>query len=254
MEYTISNHKHYRDFTIIPNAILQHDEMSLFARGLLCYLLSLPDNWEIRISYLSDKLHESERKILSGIKELIELGYCKREARRIDGKMAGQHYCITDIANDFSVPTKNEGTEIYQNSRPAEMPAPREIGGAYKEQTLFEKEDNIIEKEKSESVRERLCLFINSKFADFDKFKAQIEKDPEYIGADIRYYYECVKNWSASKAVKRNDWIATAKNWMLRDFHEGKLKKSREAQEASEADEWADALKKYAEEKKRFGV
>lgn len=114
-------------------------------------------------------------------------------------------------------------------------------------------EIEVVEKKK-ETTREKLCLFADSKFFNFDAFKAALEKDGKYAGADFEYYYECIKNWSASKGAKKYDWIATARNWMLSDFRDGKLKKTREAVAASEADEWADALKKYAEEKKRFGV
>lgn len=89
-------------------------------------------------------------------------------------------------------------------------------------------ENDKVEK-KSKGTRERSCLFSNSKFADFDKFRTEIEKAEKYAGADIEYYYECVKNWSDAKGVKREDWIATAKNWMLRDFNEGKLRKMRSA-------------------------
>jgi hypothetical protein len=45
----------------------------------------------------------------------------------------------------------------------------------------------------------------------------------DYEGANLEYYYEIVNNWSESKQAKKKDWIATVKNWMLRDFKEGKL-------------------------------
>ena len=94
---------------------------------------------------------------------------------------------------------------------------------------IFPSEEIEIKEKKSKGTRERSCLFSNSKFADFDKFRSEIEKAEKYAGADIEYYYECVKNWSDAKGVKREDWIATAKNWMLRDFNEGKLRKERSA-------------------------
>jgi hypothetical protein len=44
-----------------------------------------------------------------------------------------------------------------------------------------------------------------------------------YAGANLEYYHELVKNWSESKQARKKDWLATVKNWMLRDFKEGKL-------------------------------
>lgn len=216
MEHLITNHRHYRDFTIIPNELLQREDLSIFSRGLLCYLLSLPEDWRINVSVLSEKFQESERKILVSLKELIELGYCKREPRRIDGKLAGQHYFITDIPFDFSAPQKNDGAATQQNSRPAEIPAPQKNEGAEKEYSLFDKEDIEINKEKSKNTRERFCLFENSKFFDIDAFKAALRDEAE-AGIDVEYYYYAVKDWSASKGAKKYDWIATARNFMRGD-------------------------------------
>lgn len=66
------------------------------------------------------------------------------------------------------------------------------------------------------------CLFIDSRYYDFDKFSAEFAGD-YYAGVDIRHYYEAVKNWSASNGEKKNDWIATARNWMQRDYQKGIL-------------------------------
>lgn len=224
MEHLITNHRHYRDFTIIPNELLQREDLSIFSRGLLCYLLSLPEDWRINVSVLSEKFQESERKILVSLKELIEFGYCKREPRRIDGKLAGQHYFITDIPFDFSAPQKNDGAATQQNSRPAEIPAPQKNEGAEKEYSLFDKEDIEINKEKSKNTRERFCLFENSKFFDIDAFKAALRDEAE-AGIDVEYYYYAVKDWSASKGAKKKDWIATARNFMRGDADAKRLHK-----------------------------
>lgn len=66
-------------------------------------------------------------------------------------------------------------------------------------------------------------LFIDSCIAQFDDFVEALKSDPNYAGADLRYYYEVIKNWSNSNGNKKKDWIATAKNWLLREYREGKL-------------------------------
>ena len=66
-------------------------------------------------------------------------------------------------------------------------------------------------------------LFINSEFIDLDKFKNQFI-GTKYDVCDLEYYYEAVKNWSDSAGAKKIDWIATAKNFMLKDSQENKLK------------------------------
>lgn len=230
MDTQIINHKHYRDFTIIPNDLLQCGAMTFAERGLLCYLLSLPVSWEIRVAVVAEKNGETERTILRLIKGLIELGYCKRETRRVNGKLAGQRYIITDIPNDFTAPTKTEGAgeTTMQNSRPTEIPAPQKNGGAYKEPTLFNKENiDIKDKERETHTRERNCLFEDSKYYDYELFREILANDPEVrdLGIDFNYYYMRIKNWSAAGGEKKKDWIATAKNWMLSDARAGKLAK-----------------------------
>lgn len=94
---------------------------------------------------------------------------------------------------------------------------------------IFPSEEIEVMEKKSKGTRERFCLFENSKFFDIDAFKAEFVNDEKYAGADFDYYYECIKNWSASSGAKKYDWIATARNWMLRDFNDGKLRKAKGA-------------------------
>ena len=232
MEHTITNHKHFSNFTIIPNEILRDKNMTFAEKGLLSYLLSLPDNWDIRVSVIAETFGETERGILKLLRGLIEMGYCKRVAIRKDGRLAGQHYVITDVANDFSAPAKNEGAEnsASQNFSPAENSAPLKNEGAERINTLFQEEDNIyINNNKkreapASTTRERKCLFEESKFFDYELFRAQFTES-EFADVDLFYYYNRLKNWSGGNGKKKNDWILTARNWMLDDSDKGKLKK-----------------------------
>lgn len=230
MEHTITSHRHYNSFTIIPNAILRDAEMTFAEKGLLAYLLSLPKDWDIRVLNIAETFGETERGILKLIKGLIDRGYCKRVPIRKDGRLAGQQYIITDIANDFSAPTKNEGAanSAPQNFSTTENSAPLKNEGAEIINTLFNEEDSIIitNKEKREAptstTREKKCLFEQSKFADFEKFKEKFV-EPEFADIDLLYYYNRIKNWSGANGKKKNDWILTAKNWMMDDAEKGKL-------------------------------
>ena len=232
MEHTITNHKHFSNFTIIPNEILRDKNMTFAEKGLLSYLLSLPDNWDIRVSVIAETFGETERGILKLLRGLIEMGYCKRVAIRKDGRLAGQHYVITDVANDFSAPAKNEGAEnsASQNFSPSENSAPLKNEGAERINTLFQ-EDNIYinnnnkkREAPASTTRERKCLFEESKFYDYELFRAQFTES-EFADVDLFYYYNRLKNWSGGNGKKKNDWILTARNWMMDDSDKGKLKK-----------------------------
>jgi hypothetical protein len=67
--------KKTRDFAIIPNSILQSSTLSLEEKGLLVYLLSLPEDWVLYKSNLHQKIGEKEGTVDRVFKLLQERGY-----------------------------------------------------------------------------------------------------------------------------------------------------------------------------------
>ena len=72
---TIVKSKLHRDFTIIPNEILKRTDVSLQAKGLFCYILSLPDDWIVYKNKLAVMTGESRRQINNAFAELEKKGY-----------------------------------------------------------------------------------------------------------------------------------------------------------------------------------
>jgi hypothetical protein len=65
--------------------------------------------------------------------------------------------------------------------------------------------------------------FKNSEVAELDKFKAAFT-GTEYEICDLEYYFEAVRTWAYDKSIqKRNDWKATARNFMLKDKRDGRM-------------------------------
>ncbi len=73
--------KHDKDltYTKISNSMLKDSDLDLQAKGLLCFLLSKPDDWNIRPPQLAKELKESPRTIYRVIRRLISSGYIQRE-------------------------------------------------------------------------------------------------------------------------------------------------------------------------------
>ncbi len=72
-------------FTVIYQEVAQHDTMSMEARGLLLFMLSLPEDWEYSKKWLQDKCPDWGREKLAKIlKELEQKGYLIRTAKRSD--------------------------------------------------------------------------------------------------------------------------------------------------------------------------
>ena len=232
MEHEIINHRHLRNYTVIPNEILQTTDLSFFAKGLLCYLLSLPEDWKVQAGTIAQRFKETEAKVLRGLKELIEVGYCKRTPLRKDGRLRGQRYQITDIRGDFSDPlifggsAQNSAPSIFQTS---ENTDPQKNGGSV-QNIIDENKVNIsIIQSKEGETRDarpkkntRYKFFENSEIAKWEDFEKTFGTD-EYAGADIRHYYDTIKDWATAKGAKYIDWIAFVRNWMRRDYKEGRL-------------------------------
>lgn len=75
--------KRDKNFSIFDNDLLRDSEISFKARGLLTYMLSMPDNWKFYVSELAThSKKEGESAIRSAIEELEEAGYMKRVRQR----------------------------------------------------------------------------------------------------------------------------------------------------------------------------
>ncbi len=83
------------NFVILDKQFLQDPSLSCRAKGLLSYLLSKPDDWEIHLSELSEHFSDGKDSIRSGIDELERAGYIKKErVRSKNGKFAGVRYYV----------------------------------------------------------------------------------------------------------------------------------------------------------------
>lgn len=87
---------------------------------------------------------------------------------------------------------------------------------------LFPSSSEPVTTSKPRRTSEALCLFENSRYADFQKFESEFTA-PEFSDIDIAYYYHAVADWSAQKGKKMRDWIATARNFIRGDMEKGKL-------------------------------
>lgn len=80
---------HTRGFTIIDNKLLQTNLLSMKAKGLAVYLLSLPDNWVVHQTELRKHFTDGQSSIAAAIKELRVAGYVKIEQLRSVGRITG---------------------------------------------------------------------------------------------------------------------------------------------------------------------
>jgi hypothetical protein len=86
---------------------------------------------------------------------------------------------------------------------------------------------DIPQKEEGEKIRGtsemNKCLFEKSRFFDFELFR-ECFNTPEFEKVDLVYYYNVVKDWSASKGRMQKDWIAQTRNIIRADYRRGQIK------------------------------
>jgi hypothetical protein len=92
---TIIRQKRTRNYTIIPNDMLNNETLSFKAKGILTYLLSKPDNWNVYMGQLAKASKDGYEAVCSGVTELMESGYVFR--RPIGGdNPGGWEYFVYD--------------------------------------------------------------------------------------------------------------------------------------------------------------
>ena len=90
----------------MANHHLRDERLSLKAKGLLSLILSLPDDWEISIQGLAAIGSDGIASVRSGMGELMEAGYVRRELGHAEGgAFSGYVYTI------YEKPEEAEGEE-----------------------------------------------------------------------------------------------------------------------------------------------
>ncbi|GAB4071734.1 hypothetical protein KHC28_00325 [Ancylobacter sonchi] len=100
----IIRRRYNRNFTVLPNAVVEDDRLSPEALGVLVYLRSRPEAWNVELSHLSERFRIGRDKTQRVVAELVEAGWIKRERTRdpVTRAFNGIDYVVYDEPNDTS--------------------------------------------------------------------------------------------------------------------------------------------------------
>lgn len=73
-------------YLVMSKVGLEDVRLSWKAKGLLAYLLSKPDNWNVIVAHLVTQSPEGKASVMGGLSELEKLGYIRRTKKRRDGE------------------------------------------------------------------------------------------------------------------------------------------------------------------------
>ena len=102
-----------KNYTTISNQLFKNKGISLKAKGLMGYLLSLPNDWNLSINGIVACSKEGRRAIGNIINELIAAGYIERNQVRKNGKFIGYDYFVFEqpqAAKPTSVKPKKDNS------------------------------------------------------------------------------------------------------------------------------------------------
>ena len=94
-------------FAQIDRTALNDSSLTWQAKGLLAYMLSMPDDWSYYVTELSKHSKSGRDATSTALNELIKAKYVYRIAKRDKGKFKGYDYFV------FEEPTTENGFSVY---------------------------------------------------------------------------------------------------------------------------------------------
>ncbi len=132
-------------FTTVDNAVLNNVNLSWKAKGLFVYLWSQADEWDFYETEVVKHSTDGLSSLKSGLKELEEQGYLKRERQRDDkGHFKENNWILSEnpilenrmlddpiLENSTLTNTNNNNTNNNNNNITTTTTEPTEIGSIY---------------------------------------------------------------------------------------------------------------------------
>ncbi|GAA2103156.1 hypothetical protein GCM10009759_38220 [Kitasatospora saccharophila] len=129
----INRSPHTGNFTILPNEILQNSGLRHGPRGLLCFLLSLPDGQWMPAPEMARRSGDTSTAVRKWLRELTEAGYyVVRPLRIAKGRIISVQH-VTDVAWKFpslqvaptaGKPESGHGGSLKTKKQEQETPLP----------------------------------------------------------------------------------------------------------------------------------
>lgn len=195
--------KEYKEnYTCISNDVFRSD-LSLKARGMLCTMLSLPDDWEFSENGLQAILKDGQTSVRSAIKELESAGFLSRTRERDESGRMGR--CVWIVCDYPRFENPSMDTPSLDKSNWDNEPQL-----STKEQSTNEPSTNKSSTKKE--TRHKYGEYSNVLLTDSDmqKLKAEFPTDWEERIERLSYYME-------SKGKTYKNHLATIRNWARKD-------------------------------------
>ena len=204
--------KKERNYTVLDNTFIQDASLSWKAKGLMTYLLSLPDDWEIHLSEIEKHSTDGKAALRSAINELKEHGYLRAEQKRKDNRFAEMIYVIIEnpaekeksLFTDFQETGKQKTEKLNSENRTLQN---TNINKVLKEQNT----DNIYsaKPKPNQETTIKQKRFIKPTVLEISSYCFERKNN---IDAQYFYDYYESKGWLVGKSGMK-DWKACIRTW-----------------------------------------
>ena len=222
--------KKERDYTVINNTVLKDERLSWKAKGVFCYLLSLPEDWVIYQNELLKHSTDGRESLRNAINELEEYGYLIIDKKRDEKGHFTAIYKIIENPNEKTESEKTESENPTQENRhgktESENPTQENRHGKTESEnpTLLNTNKQNTNKQNTNELNtnenEKSKRFTIPTLEEIQNYcnERQNKINPEYF---LDYY--TARDWKFNNGGKMKDWKATIRNWE-------RLEKNREQQ------------------------
>lgn len=212
------------NFSVLPNELINDDRLSTEHLGLLVYLLSKPNDWQVRVKQLQNRFDMGRDKTRRILATLEQYGYISRDIVRAEGKFSETRYIVKDSPEP-------------ENPAP-EKPAP--VNQTHTKDRDIQRTEST--KSKRGSAKEKLADWMPS---EKDKEYAEsLELDWEEVLTDIRLWDEKNGNKAAYASC-----TAFWQGWCRREDKRAQRRSNRQqsVSKPKGKGELSDRQKQYAE-------
>lgn len=171
----IKKKEHKNNYTCVSNEILQRKDLSMQAKGLLVYLLSLPEDWEIHKSEVWKHFSNGRDAVYRAFEELERKGYIQgKKYRDKKGRIQYQYTVYEEPITPEYYPERN-----YRNGKPETVF--QEVISNYKQSKYKEVKKDFFKKENQKQEKEstqKACINIEEELKNLER---QIVSAPPWL-------------------------------------------------------------------------
>lgn len=102
-------------YVMIDRRPIDNPKLSFKAKGILTYLMSRPDGWEVSVTDLVKHGEDGEHAVRAGLKELKEAGHMKYTQSRDQGRITGWLIEVYEVPNPTLVNQPDRGFQDVDN-------------------------------------------------------------------------------------------------------------------------------------------